>query len=156
MPTVQVLPGEGTTLSFAPITYSGGVPTVGTYGKVSNRTTIAGPDIGVNSVEKTTLDSTFHEYRPSQLPEPGEASLTIYFDPVAHSALLAMVLPQTTQGANVVSWKLEFAPPVGSSTSAGSLTATGFINKFAVKGMEIDNNLSADITIKFTGPVVPS
>ena len=129
---MATLPGEGVLLSVD-----------GTA--VSQRTSLSGPTFSVEPVETTHMDSTAHTYRPSSIPESGEVSGTLWYDPddASHQALTdLMVTPATA------AWVLTFT-----DGTATTYTFNGVLSSFEPGGMEIENEISADFTIKVTGAV---
>lgn len=122
---------------------------------VAQRTTIGGPKATVASIPTTNLDSTSKTYRPSRQPDSGELDLHVFVDPNdtnSHQTLMSRVVPQgsITTAPPVDSWKLIFND--GNTTPANA-TFSGFLTAFELDGMEEEQNLGANITIKLTGPI---
>jgi hypothetical protein len=126
---MAVLTGEGTILKHGSVT-------------VAQRVSIGGPSMSVGSVEKTNLDSTAKEYRPG-LFDMGELSLSLQYDP-KDSSHQGITTSMTTKA--VETWTVQW---VDGSTLSGS----GFVTAFNPGGMEVEGNVSADVTIKYTGVV---
>lgn len=104
---------------------------------------ISGPEMAVAEVETTHLGSTHKEFRPSSIPEAGTVSATIEYDPqqATHASLTSLMnSPQEK------AWTIEF--------SDGSTYAfDGFLTAFSVTGAEVENNVTAEITIRINGDI---
>lgn len=109
---------------------------------IANEVEIDGPDWQVGTAETSVLTSTVRTYRPT-IPDSGELTMTIYYDETnaTHTALTALM---TTPA--VGSWKLIFV-------DTHSYAFSGILTQFKTTGMTIDDNLSAEITIKLTGAI---
>lgn len=141
----DVLTGEGTLLQIENAT------TTGTYDRIGQRVSIDGPEPSVEAVEKTHLDSTLKEYRASKIPEPGEVSLTVYLDPAdaIHQRLEGMVFDPPAPGAEP-NWRLVFN---NNTNTRPHRQFAGFVTKFKYTGMQVEENLQAEMTIKVTGVI---
>lgn len=138
MPGPIVQPAAGTTLGVD-------LTTPGTYELVGNLLNITGPESEVGSVETTVLTSTRKTYRFT-LIDPGEISCEMDFDPTdaTHQALAEL------QDAPAVhSWQITYAtsPPT-------TATVDGFLLKFQPNAGGVEENLTATLTIKLSGPIV--
>jgi hypothetical protein len=117
---------------------------------VANRVSIGGPTMAVPSIDKTTLDDTKRRFRPG-LPDAGELSLSVYYDPKAatHITLLSW---WKTPGLKAC--VLEFADGGPGGTPVGSTYAfDAFLTGFDHNGEELDGMLGADITLKIDGDI---
>lgn len=137
---MAVLPGEGTLLQLE-------AATPGTFDTIAQRVTIEGPERSVEAVETTHLDSVAKQFRPSKTPDNGELSMTIEFDPADVGHLRLETLAATTATVN---WRLVFN---NETNTRPHRQFPGFITSFGYGGMETESNLTADITIKVTGPL---
>jgi hypothetical protein len=137
-PVVQ--PAAGTTLAcdFA---------TPLTYVTIGNITSISGPESEVGSVETTVLTSTRKTYRYT-IVDPGELSFELDFDPTDTTAHILLAGLQDAPAIH--SWQITYAT-VPTSKKA---TISGFLTKFAPNAGGVEENLTAAITIKLTGPIV--
>jgi len=130
------VPGKGTTLSH-------GIATVFTV--IAQRASIDGPDAKVGSQKTTDLDSTVEEYRPT-LPDPGELSMSLWWDPsqATHELLTTLWTTPTIEA-----WKVTYANALPSVC-----TFNGFLVGFKPGGMTPDGYLTAEVKIQLTGPIV--
>ncbi len=103
-----------------------------------------GPTAETGSKEITNLGDVVKKYR-AQLPDAGEITGTIQYDPAdaTHHELTLMInaWPQAARA-----W-VEVLPTANNS----ALTFSAFLTKFSPKGMNEDDNLEADISLKLTG-----
>jgi hypothetical protein len=129
-----VNPGLGTLLDYS---LDGGT----TYLPVAQRVTIDGPNIDVGEADTTTLDSTWKTNRPT-LPDAGDLSLTCFYDPAdtGHIAIFGMI------GAAAKFWKLVFA-----NVGPNKYVFNAWVKSFAVKGMDVEGNLTFELTLRLTG-----
>jgi hypothetical protein len=118
-----------------------------TYTNVAQRVSLDGPELAVGTANTTDLDGTVETYRPT-LPDSGELSGTLYYDPQdsTHSALFSAV---TAPSQTLNLWKLKFT-----DAAASILAFSGILTKFKPTGMTKDGNLSADFSIKVSGTPV--
>jgi hypothetical protein len=140
-PCPTVLAGESTKLSVA--SYVSGSP--GTYADITQRTTITGPEQSANQIDTTTLDTTGYRcYRPSQIIEPGTPRFTILWNDkdATHASLLSKFTSH-----EIDSYKLTFS-------DGATLVMDGFVQALTWSGMSLDSNVSLDVTVKLTGPIV--
>jgi len=128
----NVVAGEGTTISIGGST-------------ILQVVSIDGPSWSVESVEKTHLASTDKEFRFSTLSDAGEISMSVLYDPddSTHTGLTTLMV--TPAEVAVV---LSFA-----DGTASTYTAQGFVTGFSPNGMEVENNLGADVSVKLTGAI---
>ncbi len=105
---------------------------------------IDGPTAEIGSKEVTNLGDVVKKYR-AQLPDAGEITGTCQYDPAnaTHAALTTMI---NTWPLAAVVWNVVW-PTTNSSNAAFS----AFLTKFSPKGMNEDDNLEADISLKLTG-----
>jgi hypothetical protein len=136
---VNVVPGLGTSLQI------GSAPVSPVYSTIAHRVSIDGPDTKVGTAEQTHLDSVAKEFRPT-LPEGGDVSMTIWYDPNSsgHETLTGLV---TTPA--VLPFRLVFAD--GKTVANAMITFSAMLTNFKVHGMDEEGNLSADVTFKITG-----
>lgn len=144
--TATVHPGLGAQLEYGGLT-SGSA----TYTVIAQVVSLDGPSLEMGTAETTNLASTVKTYRPT-LPDGGELSGTIQYDPTAHATLSALMLTNAAQAQPSTSepggcyWRLTFNDL---ATFPGTqVTFTGILTKFQPKGMEAESNLEADFTIK--------
>ena len=90
----------------------------------------------MGSVEKS-FRGTIHD--------AGEITATIEFDPAdaSHSTLITIVKSGAT-----ATWKLVWA-----DAGAGQFTFSGFVTRFEPSGMQVEENVVAEITVKLTGAI---
>jgi hypothetical protein len=135
----QVLPNEGTKLSFEIATVMTAIPQV---------TSIDAPNPSVASIPTTHLTSTTHTKRPSRLLEPGQIGFTIEYDPddTTHQALFTALGAKT-----VLSWKLEMVDDLATPANE---TFSGFITAVDGGGIEIETNHERTFTVEVTGSII--
>jgi hypothetical protein len=132
----DTVPGEGTLLQ---------IKIASVFTTIGNRVSIGGPASEVNAVDKTNLDSTLREYRPSQIPEAGRLSLSVFYDP---NDSTHQILPSRVKTPGTIDdFKLIFNDGMGTPANE---TFSGFVTKFEKNGMEVDGNLGADVEIQLT------
>ncbi len=136
--TVQ--PAAGTTLGCDFVTPN-------TYVLIGNITSISGPESEVGSVETTILTSQRKTYRYT-IVDPGELSFEIDFDPTEATTHQKLAALQDTPAIH--SWQISYA----TLPTAKTATVSGFLTKFAPDAGGVEENLTAAITIKLTGPIV--
>ena len=114
---------------------------------IAQVTEITGPEVTVGTTETTNLASLFKEWR-AQLPDGGTVGFTIQYDPAGatHTQIASWVNLWPQQ---LVPWEITF-PTIGGTNKAAF---SAFVTKFAVKGMNEDDNLEADCELKISGPV---
>jgi len=137
--TPVVQPAAGTTLACD-------FTTPLTYVTIGNITSISGPESEVGSVETTVLTSTRKTYRYT-IVDPGELSFELDFDPTDTSSHTLLAGLQDVPALH--SWQITFA-----TTPAKKATVSGFLTKFAPNAGGVEENLTAAITVKLTGPIV--
>lgn len=91
------------------------------------------------AIDTFALDSDSKTSRPNKLPDFGSLSVSMFFDPVAHSGIRV-----AASDADEVHVVIEFP---GGTTNA-KFVGVGFITSFEVSGMEVGSNLTADVEIK--------
>jgi hypothetical protein len=117
---------------------------------VANRVSIGGPTMAVPSIDKTTLDDPKRRFRPG-LPDAGEISLSVYYDPKVASHVTLLTWWKTP---GLKACELEFADgnPVG--PVAGTIYAfSAFLAGMDHNGEELDGMLGADVTLKLDGDI---
>jgi hypothetical protein len=136
---MATLPGEGTLLQMGD---GAGTEVFTTIGQ---RVSIEGPETTVEAVEKTNLDSTMKEYRPSKVPDPGTLSMTIQYDPanVGHTSLKTRSRTPT-----VNNYRLVFN---NETTTRPHMQFAAFVTSFNPTGMEVEENLQAEVEFQVTG-----
>lgn len=137
----SVIPALGTTISVAKT--GGETPT---YTEISQVLSIEGASNEVGSVETTHLKSTRKTYRPG-LPDGGEVSFEIEYDPADAEHVW---LRSLADAPAVKSWRISYP----TQPKATLDTFDGFLTAFGPSAGGAEENLSASITIKVTGPVV--
>jgi hypothetical protein len=108
---------------------------------------IDGPSVEIGAKETTNLTSTAKTYR-AQLPDAGELNFSVQYDPAdttSHQFLQTAVMtwPQVA-----VAWTLNFNTVV-----AHNWGFSAFVTKFKPKGMNEDDNLEADLSLKVSGAI---
>jgi hypothetical protein len=139
---MAVLPGEGTLLQIESVT-------PGTYTTIGQRVSIGGPGISVEPVETTHLDSTWKAFRPSKVPDGGEVSMQLEYDPedAVHIIILGHL---TTPPTTLPNWRIVFNNGTGTRKH---YQFAGFPTEWSPTGMEVEGNLLADVTIKVSGAI---
>lgn len=132
---MAVYPGEGTTLSYS----SDGT----SYTPIAQVVSINGPSWAVAEVETTHLTSTDKEFRPSEIPESGTLDFSIEYDAdsTTHSAMTTLMATPATRY-----WQIGL-----NDTSSTTWSGQGFLTGFSLTGMEVEGNLMADVSLRFTG-----
>lgn len=119
-----------------------------TYTEISQVLSIEGASNEVGSVETTHLGSTRKTYRPS-LPDGGETSFEIEYDPADAEHVFLRGLADAPA---VRSWRIIYP----TAPKATYHTFSGFLTAFNPSAGGPEENLTASITIKVTGPIVES
>jgi len=127
---MAVYEGEGTSL------HVGATSTVTEIGQVFS---ISGPGMAVGEIEKTHLASTFKEFRPGLL-DIGQVTFSIYFD--SANTQHTLVESSITTPATLY-WELQ-------TTDGKTRAFQGFPVSFNYTGMEVEGNLTAEVTIRVT------
>jgi hypothetical protein len=119
----------------------------GTFTTIGQRMEIDGPDNSVGTKETTDLDSLAVERRAT-LPDGGELSIKVWFDPndSTHATLAGWV---SSPPAVTPSWKLIFP-----TTPTKSYPFDGVLTGFKPGGMTPDGYITADLKIAITGQVI--
>lgn len=134
-PVVQ--PAGGTTLGCD-------FTTPATYVVIGNILSIAGPEGEVGTVDTTVLTSTAKTFRPTLL-DPGELTFELDFDPTdsaTHQKLTALAITPAIHG-----WQITYA-----TTPPKTCTVQGMLTKFAPNAGGVEENLTASVTVKCSGP----
>lgn len=116
----------------------------GIYTTVGKRTKLSGPNPTVPDIDMTDLDSLAREFEAG-LPDAGELKLTINYDPanVMHQKLSALVNSRA-----LAQWKIVLA-----NTAATEIPFSGYIKSWPLEGMETDQKVTIEVTIKISGPI---
>lgn len=140
MPAViaQVQPGETTKLQVED------PATPGTFIDVAEVTEIDGPEVLIEAVDATALNSGIVKTRPSYFPEPGKLTLKIWYDPQDTSSQPLFIVDFTTPHT-IRSYKLQFNNETG-TYATGAFHA--FQTSFKLTGMKVKSNLEADIELQ--------
>ena len=119
--------GTGTTMTF------------GTSGWAPEILSVNGPGLGNEAIENSHMGTPndFKTYEPGKLAEPGEVSMSVKFNPTNAQN------PPITNDPETIT--ITF--PDGSTHAA-----KGFLTAFTPTGA-IEQQATADVTIKFTGAV---
>lgn len=119
-----------------------GTPIV--YTTIANRVSIDGPEMTVEEIDATDLDSLAMETEPG-LPDPGSISMTINYKPTdtTHKLLYDLVFTPTVE-----LWQLVFK-------DGTKYPFSGWLSKFAPGGVEVNGKLTAEIEIRVTGVIEP-
>ncbi len=104
-----------------------------------------GPEFTVPSKDKTNLADVARRYRAG-LPDGGKLTWTVQYDPAdaTHQWVLAQIIIWPQQ---LVAWKLI----VNTATGTAGWNFNAFLTKFAVKGMNQEDNLEADMELQVDG-----
>lgn len=140
----EVLFGQGTLLKMG--------DAAGTvFTTIARITDLSLPSLSADSVESTSHDSAnfTREFEPG-LIDPGEISFTILFDPAETTHGLTAGLPYLMKNRLKRSFQILY-------TDAGDTiwTFTAFVTGFEGQA-PIDDNVTADVTLKITGFPVES
>lgn len=119
-----------------------------TYTTIANRVSIDGPEITIEEIDATDLDSEVMETEPG-LPDPGSISMTINYRPTdaTHQLLYDLAFTPTVE-----LWQLVFK-------DGTKYPFSGWLSKFSPGGAEVNGKITAEIEIRVTGviePVYPS
>lgn len=136
----STIPAEGTTLGYS--------ATDSSYTTIGNIIAITPPGPSVPSVEKTKLTSTAKEFRPGKIPDFGEMSFRIQYDPndTDHRALYALLATPVTKY-----WLITYNDGMAATSARDKFQ--GFITGFEPSELADESNVEADLTIKVTGVV---
>jgi hypothetical protein len=139
MPVVEAVaqPGEGTLLMVK-------IATV--FTQCAQIVEIDGPEILVEAIDKTVLNSGLIISRPSLFPEPDKVTLKALFDPNDTDTQLLFVTDFTTPKL-VRDYKIVFND---TNTTHATSTFSGFLTSFKLNGMKVKSNIGADIELKLT------
>lgn len=139
-----VNPALGTTLSH------GVAGTPPTYTAIAQLTSIDGPESEMGTAETTHLTSAAKTYRKT-LFDGNEVSCEMEFDPKSdtHAPLITLFYGNT-QASDGELWKITFADGAGTPSTA---SFKAIITKLGPSGIEPENNLMANMTIKISGLV---
>jgi hypothetical protein len=137
MPAVDanVIPGENTLLQ---------VQIAATFTTIAQVTEIEGPEVLVEAIDSTAINTGLIITRPSRFPEPDTITLKIWFDPNDTNTQI-LFIQDTTAPGTIQSYKLQFND--GQTTKA-SAAFSGFTTSFKLNGMKVKSNLGADVEIK--------
>lgn len=137
MATANVIPGEGSYLQVA---------------ISSTQTTIAqiyevdGPEILVEAIDKTALNSGLIITRPSKFPEPDKVSFKIWYDP-NDTVTQELITTDIQAPGTIEAFQIVFNDSHGTHAMA---TFSGFFTSFKLNGMKVKSNIGADVEIKLT------
>jgi hypothetical protein len=137
MPSVtdEVIPGEGTILSVQ----AGG--SGGSYTPIALVTEIDGPEVMVEAIDATSMETGLIITRPSRFPEPDKLTMKVWFNASSHAGLIT---DMTTPGP-INGYQLTF-----NDSASSTCTFTGFQTSFKLTGMKVKSNVEADVEIKLT------
>lgn len=150
---LKVQPGEGTLLQVDLAHRPPAVDTTPTWTLVGQRVEIEGPDVKIDAIETTTLDSTRKQFRQITLPEDGKLTLTIYYDPT--DATLAHHLLQGEWLAPTGSYWYSLVFNTAAPGSREGVIFSAFVSGFKPTGMKVGENLSADVELTLDGGAAP-
>ena len=131
-------PAAGTTISYT----SGGSAVV--LGQVSQIGNAGGGEVGER--DTTVLSSTAHTNAPT-IPDNGEVTFSINLDPTdtGHQQIIAW---KNSPPATIPTWEVTFA-----STPPSVAQFQAWVKSIDGGNAEgIDDNLTADVTLRVTGP----
>lgn len=137
----EVIPALGTTIAVDKL--GGETPT---YSVISQVLSIEGASNEVGSIETTHLQSARKTYRPG-LPDGGEVSFEVEYDPSDPDHKFLRGLADEPE---ILSWQVSYP----TEPKATLDTFDGFLTGFTPSAGGAEENLTASITIKVTGPVV--
>jgi len=96
--------------------------------------------------DRTVLSTTgFRQKAPGDLVDAGSVSVRFYFDPDEPPPITAAVETVT----------ITFPVPTGSSNGA-TLAGTAFISAYSVSVPEADEDMTAELTVTWTGATGPT
>jgi hypothetical protein len=112
----------------------------GTYTAIPNPISIEGPGLEVPTLDKTTLSDTRRRKRPG-LPDPGEATLKIFHDPLdaQHAAI------KTACETNLIKYFKIIVQDAGVTYATALITA--YPTGLSESGLEIDGQKVADVKL---------
>lgn len=121
----------------------------GTFTLIANVTTFSHAGGGTMGQRETTnLASTSHTFAPT-IPDNGEFTFSLNFDPIDTTHVFVRALKDANSlGFNAM--KVTYNDGVTPSTDVFSAFVTSFDG---INGDGVDDNLTADITMKVTGAV---
>ena len=104
---------------------------------------IGGPKLERDSIEKHDLSSTAKEFIAGLL-DAGEVTFTIRYDPAlpTHATLYALTVSGATEA-----WQITLPPAL----SDAEIPFNAFVTGFELTGMESDELVEAELTLKVTG-----
>jgi hypothetical protein len=141
----QAWPALGTTIAI-----DEAYPPSGTYsliGEVIKIGNAGGGEVGKR--DTTNLSSTIKTYAPT-IPDPGDLSITLNFDPTDSVHKFVRNLQGTPPTPPYVSNNFKITFNTGSTTSTS--VVAGFVSGLdGPTADDVDGNLTADITIKMLG-----
>jgi len=142
MPTITppTTAGEGTVLKVESDT------TPGTFSTIAQVTEIDGPEVLVEAIDNTAMESGLITTRPSYFPEPDKLSLKVWFDPNDTDTHKNFVTDYT-QPRTVRNYQLEFNDD---NTTHAHATFHAYQTSFKLTGMKVKSNLEADVELKLT------
>ena len=140
--TAQTIPGEGNQLA---------VKIASAFVDVAEVTEVNGVAISVAAVETTSLGSALHTNRPSRLPKPEEMTLVLWFDPSDTTSQNIFWQDVNTPGT-VRDFQITFA--ADENTTHALAAFSGFVTKFELTGVKIEENIGAEVTVQLTTLVV--
>jgi hypothetical protein len=131
---MAVYTGEGTRLQYQDGT---------AWETVAAAVSISGPEWTTGSVDTTDLTSTTKTFRVSKLADNGEISFDCWYNKTDHADINTMTTSPVEK-----SWRLKLAD--ADSTAEETWAFSGFLTKWALSGMEIEQNVKASGTIKLS------
>jgi hypothetical protein len=116
------------------------------YVSIVHRIEIQGPSAEMGEVNVTDLDSTAEETLPTLL-NPGELTLKVWYDPnnATHQQLTTDLQAGTVRNYRITH--------TDSLTTKAKAVFAAFVKSFQPTGMKSGDYLSADVTLKITGPI---
>lgn len=137
---MATIPGEGTTLGYG--------STQGSYTNIPQLVSVSPPGGEVASVDKTYLSSVAKEKRAGRIPDAGQFSFDIEYDPndSTHQALYALVWTPANQW-----WQLVYND--GLTVTNAEIEFEGFITNWEPEDLEDESNLRVSVTVEITGVI---
>jgi hypothetical protein len=149
----QAWPAQGSTIGIDEAYPPGGTYTL--IGEVLSLGKVGGGEVGER--DTTVLVSTVKTNAPT-IPDNGEVSISLNFDPTdaVHKFLRGLKdTPPSTPGSQFNNFQVTFNDPAGSPTPThDKATFAAWVKTFdGVNAEDTDSNLTADVTLRVTGAV---
>jgi len=116
---------------------------------IGNITSISGPDMSRDSIDKSSMDSTskWREFIPGML-DSGEVTVEVNYDGADSGTANDLDVKKT---ATALTWIINFGDSTTTSeTNSSNFSASGFITGLGY-AIPFDDKISQSVTLKFTG-----